>query len=188
MRTKTRVERYNEKLQKSRTYPLSLVAYNLVNETNIGQVFRVAACFGAKEVVVIGALTSPTLVDKVSGTTLSSVPFRIFPSHKEFLEAEVAKFGREWCLDSEIVAIELCDGAKSLDLFDFNFYGISHTYLVVGHETLGIPGDFLFYCDKVYIPMDGHGYCLNNAMALSIVTNEYCKQMRSRRIYENQGG
>ena len=182
-REDTRLQRYEKKKSKSITYPLSLVAYNLVNEVNIGQVFRSAACFGAKEVVVIGSLPLTSSTNSMSGTTLNLTPYRVFPSHMEFLEEEVSKSdsSSEWFLDNELVAIEICDGAKSLDVYDFNFWGNQHTYLIVGHETLGIPGDFLQYCNKVYIPMDGYGYCLNTAMALSIVTNEYCRQMRDKK-------
>jgi tRNA G18 (ribose-2'-O)-methylase SpoU len=53
-RTKTRVERIEEKQKTAIQLPVRIATVNFDYDENLGLMIRAAACYGAKEVVVFG--------------------------------------------------------------------------------------------------------------------------------------
>lgn len=165
MRNLTRKERYARKTPKLVNAALTTV--NLLFEENVGFVVRAAACFGIPVVNVIGSLPNETSLRKNSATTSHLVDIKHYRSEEDFLDH---------CFDDYIVAVEQSE--KSKNIFDFSFPKTNKTInIIVGHETLGVPGTILHFVDEVLeIPMPGAGFCLNTAQTANIVCYELIKQ------------
>ena len=165
MRTETRRQRYDRKINNAKTYPFSLCAINFRVDDNFGHLVRSAGCFGAKTVYVIGHTPDRSEIKSSSGSLIDYVNIIQFSTPQEFLEH---------CRKEQIkvVAAELVEGARPLSSYDFDFNG--HICLVVGNESTGAS-------DVVYVEMPGVGYCLNTAQTANILLYEAVKQ------YEGNG-
>jgi tRNA G18 (ribose-2'-O)-methylase SpoU len=115
MRTETRRQRYDKKINNAKTYP---------------HLIRSAACFGAERVYVVGYVPERSEIKSSSGSLIDYVEIIQFSTPQEFLEH---------CKKEQIkvVAAELVDEARPLSSYSFNFN--VHTCLVVGNESTGVP-------------------------------------------------
>ena len=167
MRTETRKQRYLNKISTGiHNLPVSLVSVNFQCEGNLAYVIRAAACFGA-DVHIIGFMPERSKIKNESGSTVDYVNIIVHKTPGDFLN-----YVRE--NPGQIVSAELCDGASSI--YKYRFDNSKHTYIVAGHETTGVPGEILANSDKVFIPMDGPGYCLNTSQAANIMLYEWSRQ------------
>lgn len=167
---KTRRERYYEKLEIAKIFPISICTVNFIQEVNLAYVIRAAVCFGAYEVCVIGSYPSRRLMNELSGTLFDYIKVRAFPNPGAFMR-HVEREG------TKLVSIELPpEGFEASAIQDYKFNKDIKTCLVVGHETQGVPMDILFHSDIVYIPMPGAGFCLNTSQAANVALYEATKQ------------
>lgn len=169
MRTETRRERYDNKLQNCKKFPVEVACINFMHEGNAGYVVRSAACFGASIVNVIGACPPEKDLRRLSGSTSDYIKIQKFANPNAFLE---------YCRSNNItiVSAELAD--KSQNIHNFKFPK-GRVCIVAGHEELGVPADILQHSEIVQIPMPGVGFCLNTAVTASVMLFEYTKQMMS---------
>jgi tRNA G18 (ribose-2'-O)-methylase SpoU len=170
-REKTRRQRYNQKKDKAKIYPIDIACINFGRPGNVGYVIRAAACFGARSVHVIGSLPNRKLVNEISGSLYDYITIIQHKNPIEFLD-----YARHHKI--KLISAELVDSATSIDCYNFSFD--SNICLVVGQEEYGIPVEILNNSDKVYIPMPGVGYCLNTSQTANIILYESVKR------YENQ--
>ena len=172
IRKKTRRSRYLDKSSDAITLPVYLVAFNFDMDDNIAFLIRTAACFGAKELFVIGSAPNRSSVNSKSGSLFDFVKIRQFSNPSLFLS---------YCRDNDIsiVSLEISDSSSSIynHMFDFN----KDTAVVLGHETIGIPSEIFFNSGSVLsVPMPGVGYCLNTSQAGTAVMTEYSRQFFER--------
>jgi len=166
-RENTRRERYDTKKRLAQIYPISLCCVNFQHDGNLGYLIRTAACFGAELLHVIGSLPSRKILNPLSGSLYDYVKIKQHSSPGDFLR---------YTADEEVklVAAEICEGAKPLSTYKFDFLG--PLCLVVGHEQSGIPIEILNRSDVVHFPMPGVGFCLNSSQAANILFYEAIKQ------------
>ena len=171
---KTRRDRYNEKIANGEVkyYPFSLCAVNFQCDENLAYLVRTAACFGLRDVHVIGSIPNYEDMRRKSGTLHDYVNIHQYSTPAQFME-----FARRTGMN--VVSVELTDGATSIH--DLNIPkivdAIGTICFVVGNETSGVPAEILLRTDSVYIPMPGAGFCLNTSQAANIVIYEAVKQM-----------
>ena len=171
---KTRRDRYNEKIANGEVkyYPFSLCAVNFQCDENLAYLVRTAACFGLRDVHVIGSIPNYEDMRRKSGTLHDYVNIHQYSTPAQFME-----FARRTGMN--VVSVELTDGATSIH--DLNIPkivdAIGNICFVVGNETSGVPEEILLRTDSVYIPMPGAGFCLNTSQAANIVIYEAVKQM-----------
>ncbi len=167
MRLETRRERYENKQNTAIKMPVSLVCFNFDFDDNLAFVIRTAACYGAKNVMVIGSVPEKSQLRSKSGTTIDFVDVVQFSNPHQFLE---------YCknFDYDIISAELSDDSVSLHNFKFNFN--KNTAIVLGHETIGIPTEISKNSKNIFIPMPGVGYCLNTSQTGTAFIHEYSRQ------------
>jgi len=171
MRDKTRRERYEEKKQNAKTYPISIAAVNFIHDGNLGYLIRSAACFGAECVHVIGSVPPPRTLKALSGTLLDYVQIKQHSNPTQFLEHIREN-------DIKLISAEINDEATPLNQYSFNFR--EPICIVVGHEQTGIPVELIQNSDSGFISMPGVGYCLNTAQAGNIMLYEATKQYEAQ--------
>jgi tRNA(Leu) C34 or U34 (ribose-2'-O)-methylase TrmL len=169
LRTETRRQRYNNKINTAQKYPISIATINFMCDENLAYVVRTAGCFGLTDVHVIGSIPEYREMRKYSGTLNNYVQMHQYKNPHEFLVAMKNK-------GIKLVSLELCDGASNIE--DYNFDFNEHICIITGHETTGVPAEILANSDKVYIPMDGIGYSLNTSQAANIAAYEAVKQYK----------
>lgn len=166
-----RRKRIEKKRKKAKILPIHVTTINFINEGNIGNVVRAAACFGAAQVHVIGSLPEYKVLKAISGTTSPYVDIITYGSEEEFLEKNQEHY---------LVAAELSNDSISLYDYEFPFNDNRIINIITGHETNGVPGVIMMHSDKVYIPMPGLGVCLNTAQAANIMLYEASKQLAKK--------
>jgi len=166
-RKKTRRERYDEKKHLAKTYPISIACINFMHDGNLGYIIRAAACFGAKDIHVIGALPPRKVLNPLSGSLYDYVKIKRHVSPSVFVD-----YTRQEGI--KLVAAELVDAAIPISSYNFAFG--RPICLVVGQEECGVPVEILQNSDTVYIPLPGVGYCLNTSQAANIMLYESIKQ------------
>lgn len=167
MREETRRERYARKERTAVTLPLSIVTVNFDIDDNLAFAIRTAACFGVRDVYVIGKVPDRKYIHPKSGSLSDYYELRSFRNPSHFLS-----FARE--RNFHLVSAELTDNAQNLYEYDFDFE--KETCLVLGHETTGVPPELVLNSDVIYIPMIGVGYCLNTSQTGTAMVSEYCRQ------------
>ena len=169
-REETRRQRYDNKLQTAKKYPISLCAINFRVDDNLGYLIRSAACFGAERLYVVGHVPERSSIKSSSGSLIDYVEIIQFSRPSEFLtqmELEGIK----------VISAELVEGARSLSSYAFDFS--RPVCLVVGNEQIGVPTEILIQSEVLYIPMPGVGYCLNTAQAANILLYEAINQFKN---------
>lgn len=172
MRNETRRERYTNKLQSAKKFPIEVCTINFQCEENVAFVLRAAACFGAQAINVIGSLPTHKELVARSGTLQDMIQVNQFANPSEFIK---------YCKDAKIklVSAELDDEAVSIH--DYDFKGALNDFnavcVVVGHETLGVPVEILNNSSKVFIDMPGVGFCLNTSQTANVFLYEISKQL-----------
>jgi len=167
MRSKTRIERYNEKLKKAKNIPISVGCVNFIHDGNLGFLIRAAVCFGAQDIHVVGSIPPRTELRPLSGSTSDLINIVQHKTPRDFID---------WSINNniKIVAAELCEKSSSLRKYKFNFE--QQVCIFTGHETTGVPGEIIHHADCVEIDMPGPGFCLNTSQAANIVLYEATKQ------------
>ena len=173
-RTQTRRERYDTKKKSAKKLPIQVCTVNFQNEKNYAEACRIAGCFGAEKINVIGSQgLSNGVLRAVSGTLHDSTETQFFSTPGEF-----ARHCREENI--KIVCLELSEefGIKPQSIYDYKFPFENGQKVVIatGHETLGIDIELLINSDIVYIPLVGFGYSLNTSTTMGIAVNEAVKQ------------
>ena len=84
MRTETRRQRYDKKINNAKTYPFSLCAINFRVDDNFGHLIRSAACFGAERVYVVGYVPERSEIKSSSGSLIDYVEIIQFSTPQEF--------------------------------------------------------------------------------------------------------
>ena len=171
MRDQTRRERYEEKKQNAKSYPISIATVNFMHDGNLGYLIRSAACFGAQCVHVIGTVPPRSELNALSGSLYDYVEIKQHASPSEFLA-----YARN--NDCEIISAEISEDARSLHSYRFDFD--RHNIMVVGHEESGIPIEILKNSTKLLIPMPGVGFCLNTSQAANIMLYEAARQLENQ--------
>tara|TARA_Y100000034_G_C6764357_1_gene340674 strand:+ start:263 stop:802 length:540 start_codon:yes stop_codon:yes gene_type:complete len=166
-RSKTRRERYNIKTKESIELPACIATINFDFDENLAFLIRSAACYGIKDILVIGSIPDRKLLFGKSGSLIDYVNMVSFSNPGEFI-----KHCRR--NDINIVSVELTEDAFSIH--DYRFDLQKKTAFVIGNESVGVPSDILHNSDTIYIPMLGNGYCLNASQAGTAVMHEYCRQ------------
>lgn len=167
-RTETRAERYAAKKERAVSHNIAPVCINFMHEENVAFVVRSAACFGAKEVIVLGAMPDAALLKARSGSTNTLLPIKAFPNTNVFLDYVRSQ-------DAIIVSAELCDGSQSI--YDYEFPQDKMIYLMCGHEEAGVPSDIILNSEAtVHIPMPGQAFCLNTSQCATAMLYEYVRQ------------
>lgn len=153
IRQETRAERYSKKLQLAEYLPLSMVTVEFQIDVNLGTVVRSCACFGVRDLHVIGHVPDYKTLKGASGSTLDLVRVIQHSTPAGFLQ-----WKRREKPEAQLVSLELTDEATPLHEFKLD----KESFVVLGHETTGVPVEILHSSDRVlYIPMHGAGFCLN---------------------------
>jgi tRNA G18 (ribose-2'-O)-methylase SpoU len=173
-RQETRRERYEIKASGAQTYPIYLATINFTHDANLAFLVRAAACFGVKELLVIGNHPPRNIMNELSGTMFDYVRVRTFGTTNALLS-----FIKEQNIN--LICLELPgETYKSKSLHEYKFDFTQPICIMTGNESVGIPGDVLLNSDDIiHIPMPGVGFCLNTSQAANIALYEAIKQ------YEN---
>jgi len=169
-REKTRRERYDSKRLDSSELNLSIATINFSFDENLAFIIRSAACFGVKNIYVIGSVPPRSFLNSRSGSLYDYVDIKSFSRPTDFL-----RFCRE--NEFDIYSLDLTD--KSESIYDFSFSGERHSVMVLGHETVGVPSEILFNSRHIHIPMPGVGYCLNVSQAGTVAISEFVRKTLS---------
>jgi tRNA G18 (ribose-2'-O)-methylase SpoU len=164
---RTRRDKLNDKLKFAKNYNISLCIVSLQNDNNVGFAIRTAACFGLKNLYVIGAKPDRKIHDGLSASTFDYVNMISLSTTNEFLQI---------CKEQNIhiISAELTEDSKNL--YEYSFPQEKDIVIVIGNETFGVPGEIIHHSDAVYIPMGGVGVCLNTVMAGTSIISEFFRQ------------
>ena len=165
----TRLEKYTNKKNVAKIFPVSIVTINFICEDNIAFVIRTAACFGAHSVHVIGAIPEKNELKRLSGSLNELIEIKSYKNPEEFL----TYFKK--LENAEFVCAELDENSVDVGKFDFDFE--KHTFISIGNEVTGTPDVFLRRADAiVHINMPGVGTCLNASQTANVLLYEYVRQ------------
>jgi len=176
VRDETRRERYDNKLSKARTFPISLTAINFQCDENLGYLIRTAACFGAESVNVIGCVPDRSELRALSGSLVDYIQINQFSTPEDFLDYSRTE-------GIHLVSAELTSDSINLEQYSFDHQG--KISIVVGNETTGVPTQILVNSDVVQIEMPGVGFCLNTAQTANIMLYEAVKQIKKKQNFFN---
>lgn len=175
-RTKTRMERYREKMEsgQSMRIPFQIVCVNFGKENNIAHCYRTAACFGAEVLHLIGNYDdSNSTLRAISGTTNKLTETIIHKSPSDFIR---------WCRENnvKIACLELPEDqfikTYKLHEYKFDFSDNQKWAIIGGHETFGCSMELLKAGDVLHIETLGPAYCLNVSQAVNIAAYEFSRQ------------
>jgi tRNA G18 (ribose-2'-O)-methylase SpoU len=177
LREETRRERYDEKEDSAKTYPISLVCVNFKHDGNLGYLIRSAACFGADAIHVIGSIPERKTLNALSGTLYDYIQVIQHATPSGFLTYAKSH-------QIKLVSAEIHE--TSIPIADYRFDFSSGVALIVGNEQSGIPTEILHHSDVVNIPMPGVGFCLNTAQTANIILYEAVKRFESHQRFYQQ--
>lgn len=167
VRDNTRRERYNLKKSSSKELNLSVATINFSENDNLAFMIRSAACFGIKNIYVIGSIPPRSFLNPKSGSLYDYVNLKSFSRPSEFLG-----FCRESKFD--LYSVDLTERSKSI--YDISFSKENHSVMIFGHETTGIPVEILLNSKHIHIPMPGVGFCLNVSQAGTAAMSEFYRK------------
>ena len=167
-REETRRERYDLKKIESNEINLSIATINFSVDENLAFIIRSAACFGVKNIYVIGSVPPRSFLNSRSGSLYDYVNIKSFSRPTDFL-----RFGREQ--DFDVYSLDLTESSESI--YESSFDKDRHSIMVLGHETVGVPSEILFNSKHLHIPMPGVGYCLNVSQAGTVAMSEFARKM-----------
>jgi tRNA G18 (ribose-2'-O)-methylase SpoU len=132
---------------------------------------RAAACFGVKNIYVIGNTSIKRAhLNDLSGSTYDFVNIMFFQSPMEFLAYSKNK-------NIKLVSMEISDTMPTTSLDDYEFdFTKDENCIVVGSETTGVPVEIMKNSDIVTIPMRGISFCLNTSQTGNITLYVASKQ------------
>lgn len=170
-RGETRAQIAAKKTGEAVKFPVSLACIHLFSDGNLGFIIRAAACFGASEVLVIGALPSYRDLRQYSCGTNNLIDIKVFSNTREFMH---------YCRsnDIHIVSLELCD--KAVDITKYTFPKDKKVCIITGNESAGVPGDIIHNSDCIFIPNPGIAPCMNTSQAANVALYEYVRQVYTK--------
>lgn len=174
MREFTRRQRHDIKLPTCVWLPASVACINFSREGNLAYVIRAAACFGVKDIYLIGnCKLNYQEFNNMSGSTLSNVNLIQLSTPEDLIEISRNK-------NFKLISFELPQdvGLPGTSLEDYQFDFKQEQCLVVGHEQSGVPMPILKHSEIVYIPMGGPSYCLNTSQTANVALYELAKQYK----------
>jgi tRNA G18 (ribose-2'-O)-methylase SpoU len=176
MRTETRKQRAAKKEDTCVWMPVSVAIVNFASDGNIAFVIRAAACFGVKNVYVIGNTTlKRSLLNDLSGSTFDFVNVLFFRDPVEFLSYSRKR-------DIKLVSMEISETFPTYNIYDYQFNFEKENCIVVGSETSGVPVEVMKNSDIVTIPMTGISFCLNTSQSANIALYEASKQFNQKML------
>jgi tRNA G18 (ribose-2'-O)-methylase SpoU len=166
MRLLTRKQRLRFKEHSAEILPINLAAINFRCDGNLGQLIRAAVCFGVENLYVVGHIPTRQELKNMSGSTLDYINIIQCENEEDLLDK---------IRDTTVLVAELTDDAQNV--YDFEFDYSKPTTIIVGNESVGVPGVITTRADNVvYIPMPGYGVCLNTAHTANIMLYEAARQ------------
>lgn len=173
-RIKTRRERQEIRRPNSVTLPVSVCCINFDKEINVAHVMRSMACFGAKDLFVIGNVNAGgKALRAVSGSVNHCIRPIVFSTPNSWIQ-----YCRE--RNVRIIALECPSdhtfGSRPIHELEPDEREIC---LVVGHETSGVPVEILKAGECHHIDMRGFAPCLNTSQAANIGLYEMSKKFLS---------
>ena len=141
-----------------------IVIPNLKYSRNYLFALRTAEAFGVTEIISTRRLTKK-LVPSGAMSTYKHIKMTVLKSQNDIIQ---------YLNDEKLhpICIENTSNAKSLLKFKFP----PNIALILGHEKLGVPSDFIKKYQSIRIPQFGLVSCLNTSVALAIVLWERFKQ------------
>lgn len=170
-RVKTRRERYDLKKKNSVNLNLSIATINFSVNDNLAFMIRSAACFGVKNLYVIGSIPPRSSLNAKSGSLYDYVNLKSFSRPSDFL-----RFSKEKNFD--LYSLDLTN--KSNSIYESTFSTENHSVMVFGHETTGIPVEILLNSKHLHIPMPGVGFCLNVSQAGTVAISEFYRKTKTQ--------
>jgi tRNA G18 (ribose-2'-O)-methylase SpoU len=168
-RTETRQERYSAKQAAAKEFPVSVAATNFSYDGNVAYLMRALACFGGKNIHIIGNIPKERELKRLSGGHSSLVKIINHKRPEDFIV---------WAKNNNVYVMvaELTDGA--INIHDAHIPLNKEVIFVVGNEMDGVPVEISLTADKsVYIPMPGKGFCLNTSQTANVLLYEYSRRV-----------
>lgn len=169
---KTRYQKAVEKNKVAEVRPVSLGCVHLHSDGNLGFMVRAAACFGAKEVLVIGSIPEERILRQFSCSMNFFINIKSFPNSREFL-----RYTRK--NNIHIVSLEICERSKNI--LDYKFPMNKEVCILTGNESTGVPNEIIMKSDCISIPNPGPAPCMNTSQAANVALFEYTRQ---RSVFE----
>jgi tRNA G18 (ribose-2'-O)-methylase SpoU len=166
-RSQSRRDRYDARRESARQIPVTVATINFGCDENLGYIIRAAACFGCRDVHVIGRIPERNFLKGASGSLVDYVNIISHSNPHDLIE--YARLN-----GIKLVSAELHDKAIELEDYEFNFD--QQVCIVLGNENWGVPEEIIHNSDVVMIPMTGVGACLNTAQTGNIILYEYNRQ------------
>ncbi len=172
-RVETRRERYFKKASNSTDLPVSFVTVHFHCDENLAFLIRTAACFGVRDIHVIGSIPERKDLHGASGSLSDFVNLYQYSKPSDFIA-----YSRE--MGIALVSAEIT--SESTSLYDYKFDTSREISIILGNETAGIPVEIIINSDIVHIPMLGSGYCLNTSQTGTAFITEYTRQYINKDI------
>lgn len=157
---------HTETAFKKKTFPLILVADNIIGDANIGSLFRLADAFGVKKLVF--GETKPNMksgrLKKTARNTYTSVNY-------EFQESTLPYIRKKIENGYSVISLEITSNSRSLK--EFQFSDSEKIILVAGNERHGVSEEILKLSNEVFhIEMFGQNSSMNVAQSVAIALYE----------------
>ena len=159
---------FNDELIKgdlnARRHNYSILCVNLINDFNIASTIRANNAFCGAEIILFGSKK----YDRRG--TVGTHTYENFRHVRELDE-----LGLTLSDFDVVVGIDNVAEAKALNEYKWNHD--QKTLIVLGQESIGIPGDIIEMCDDLlFIKQYGSVRSLNVAQAAAIVMYDYCSK------------
>ena len=177
MRGETRRERYFRKLNNVIPIPVSFATIYFRCDENLAFLIRTAACFGIRDIHVIGSIPSRKDIYSASGSLSDYIQLYQYSNPSEFIAYSRTE-------NIKLISAEIKDNSTSLYKYKFNFS--EKSIIVLGNETAGVPVEIAVNSDIVHVPMLGPGYCLNTSQTGTAFVTEYTRQYLDGKISEKK--
>lgn len=165
-KTKPSVEEVKEKKRN----PVYVLLDNVRSLFNVGAIFRTSDAVLVNKVYLCGITGHPPRKE-ISKTALGAEEIVPWEYHEEAVEV-VKKLKEDGV---KIVAVELAEGAKLYDEYEYDF----PICFVFGHEVEGIGEELMALVDEaIYLPMFGRANSLNVATCYGIIMYEAIKHLK----------
>jgi tRNA G18 (ribose-2'-O)-methylase SpoU len=170
-RKETRSERYIKKANNAVTLPISFATIYFRCDENLAFLIRTAACFGIRDIHVIGTVPQRNEIHSLSGSLTDFVNLHQYSNPSDLLN-----YTREnnICL----ISAEIANDSSSLYEYEFDLE--RETIIILGNEISGIPTELAINSKIIHIPMLGSGYCLNTSQTGTAFISEYTRQYITR--------
>lgn len=166
-------------IQKSRTVPFAVCAFNILGNINISTILRTSVIMGAEKFFIVGrkrwdrrgTVGAQNYIDmEIHSTMENELEIDSVAVHKIITDAGYTPV--------------VVDTFPPDEVSEYNFATKEYPdkpCLVFGNEGLGLPDNFMALCDnKITIPQYGVMRSLNVSVAAGIVINHVSNLMRSR--------